>query len=101
MDWHPESCLPLTSWLILLTDESDEGVEIVTGTKEEQELGMIHVWMEEGGCLTLDEREVQGLLCEVPISVQHNSPSLLSWFCSPYPTVKPNMLDYAFFSFFF
>ena len=77
MDWYPESCLPLTSWFILLTDESDEEEEVVTGTKEEQELVVIHVWMEEGGCLALDEREAQGLLCEVLVSVQHNSSSFI------------------------
>ena len=51
----------------------------------------------EGGCLTLDEREAQGLLCEVLVSVQHNSPSLLPQFCSPYATVKSDMSDYIFF----
>ena len=72
---------------------------MVTGTKEERELGVIHAWMEERGCLTPDEREAQGLLCEVLVSVQQNSPSLLSQFCSPYPTIKSDMSDYLFFLF--
>ena len=59
------TCLPLTSWLILLTDESDEEEEVVTGTKEEQELGVVQSWMEVGGLPTLPEEEAQGLLCEV------------------------------------
>ena len=65
MDWHPESCLPLTSWLILLTDESDEEKEVVTWTKEEQELGVVQSWMEVGGLPALPEEESLGLLCKV------------------------------------
>ena len=65
MDWHPEACLPLTSWLILHTDESDEEDEVVTGTKEEQELGVVQSWMEAGGLPTLPEEEAWGLLCNV------------------------------------
>ena len=83
MDWHPESCLPLTSWLILLTDESDEEEEMVTGTKEEQELGVIHVWMEEGSCPALDKSEPQGLLCEVLVSVYTTHPLYLLNFALP------------------
>ena len=41
MDWHPESCFPLTSQVILLTDKSDEEEEVVTETKEQQELGVV------------------------------------------------------------
>ena len=99
MDWHPESCFPLTSWLIFLTDESDEEEEVVTGTKEEQGLWVIHAWMEEGGCLTLDEREAQGLLCEVLVSVQHNSSSLLSQFALPTLQLSPTCQITFFFLF--
>ena len=44
----------------LSTDESDEGREMTRAR-----VGVIHAWMEEGGHLTLDEREAQGLLHEV------------------------------------
>ena len=61
--------------------------------REGQELGVIHVWMEEGGHPALDEREAQGLLHEVLDFVQHNSAPFFSWLCSPYSTVKSDMSD--------
>ena len=52
-------------WLVSLADESDEGEESREETKEEQELGVVRLWMEVGCLLMLVEEEVQKLLHEV------------------------------------
>ena len=43
--------------------QSEEEAKV--GTKEEEELGILQIWMEMGGLLTLDEVEEQKLLWEV------------------------------------
>ena len=53
--------------LIPLTDESDKERVVKPKTKEEEELGIIHSWMEVGGLPALPEQEVQGLLWEVDL----------------------------------
>ena len=48
--------------LILCVDDSESEVEAKVGTKEEDELGILHSWVEVGGLPTLDEVEEQKLL---------------------------------------
>ena len=74
--WHTPSLLsgfpfcilllPHILGQILITDESDEeGEVVITETKKEQELGVIHSWMEVGDLPALPEEEAWGLSCEV------------------------------------
>ena len=51
--------------LILSTDESDEETVLKPKTKEEEELGIVHSWMEVGSFPALPEEEARGLLQEV------------------------------------
>ena len=48
--------------LILLTDESDEEMVVKPKTKEEEEVRIVHSWMEVGGFPVLPEEEAWGLL---------------------------------------
>ena len=52
------------SWLVSLTDESDEEEEVREVTKEEHEVGVV-CSMQVGGFPALAKEEAQGLLCEV------------------------------------
>ena len=83
MNSHLESCFSLISWPILFTDESDEEGEVTAETKEEWEMGVVQSWMEVGGFPALYEREVQSLLHEVLVFVQHNSISFFLDYAVP------------------
>ena len=71
------------SGLVFLIDDSDE--EEVTEIKAEQELGVIHSWMEMGGFPALPKEEAWGLLCEVCYFLLshffHGSPTTPSLVC--------------------
>ena len=63
------SCM---SSFVSLADKSSEGESCGLAAGKD-ELEVVHSWLVVVGVLALDEKEVQGLLCEVLVLIQYHS----------------------------